>query len=281
MNAQTRRRLEKDCLAIRKALLAQHGDDAVVDDTTLANILNAVWQSRATGCVRSGNQVQRRLHRAVCVLFPLNHVPRPPSVRSSVRSVFAEDHMHFTDREVQRLADVAPTIRPGDRTFLLVELLMTTGGRISAIAGLTWGAVRDPTTGGMRRNALMVEKGPAVHVVMLTDAVREALVREEARVAAAHAGVRPNPATRVLGVGPRQLRNIFYRVCEKAGIMGPHCHPHACRHTVAHRLFAAGNPIALVAKYLGHTNIETTNRYYLLLSFDELISRLVIPWKHL
>ena len=95
MNAQTRRRLEKDCLAIRKALLAQHGDDAVVDDTTLANILNAVWQSRATGCVRSANQVQRRLHRAVCVLFPLNHVPRPPSVRSSV---FAEDHMHFTDR---------------------------------------------------------------------------------------------------------------------------------------------------------------------------------------
>jgi hypothetical protein len=47
---------------------------------------------------------------------------------------------------------------------------------------------------------------------------------------------------------------------------------------VPYRLFIAGNSVALVSKYLGHLNMETTNRYYLRLSFDELITQLIIPW---
>jgi integrase len=275
-NEDTKRRLERDCISIRKVLMAHPG---VIDDTVLSHTLDTVWQSRATGCTRSANQVRRRLYRAICFLFPFNHVPRPPNDGNmKITSLgLRENMLHFTDNEVQRLSTASQTIGPGSRAFLLVELLMTTGARLSAIAGLTWGDVRDPRS-GMRHNALIIEKGQIVHMVMLTDTVRAALVREEARSTLANAGVPPNPATRVLKVGPRQLRNIFYRVCERAYITGPHCHPHACRHTVAHRLFTAGNPIALVAKYLGHTNIETTNRYYLRLSFDELISRLVIPW---
>lgn len=194
--------------------------------------------------------------------------------------------LHFTDNEVHRLSAAAQTIGPGVRASLLLELLLTTGGRISAIAGLTWGAVRDNnntvTAAGvdtMRHNAVIIEKGRIAHVILLTNIVREALLNEEIRQTKTNGGIAPSSNTPVLKVGPRQLRNIFYRICEKAGVTGPHCHPHACRHTVAHRLFAAGNSVALVAKYLGHANIETTNRYYLRLSFDELISRLVIPWR--
>lgn len=46
---------------------------------------------------------------------------------------------------------------------------------------------------------------------------------------------------------------------------------------MAHRLYEAGNSIDLVAKFLGHRSVETTNRYYLRLSFDELLRRIKMP----
>ena len=58
---------------------------------------------------------------------------------------------------------------------------------------------------------------------------------------------------------------------------GDHCHPHAARHCVAHMLFAEGNPVALIAKFLGHRSISTTDRYYLRLSFEEMLQRIRLP----
>ena len=78
--------------------------------------------------------------------------------------------------------------------------------------------------------------------------------------------------------GLERLRNVFYRACRTAGLSGPHCHPHNARHTVAHRLFLAGNPVALIAKYLGHRSLATTNRYYLRLKFLEFMGRIRLPW---
>lgn len=97
--------------------------------------------------------------------------------------------------------------------------------------------------------------------------------------------------------GVRTLRNDFYRACERAGIRGPHCHPHrahrgrlseqfdtslqtaACtRHSLVHMLWLHGNPVAVIAKFLGHRSIATTNQYYLRLSFTEVLSRIRLPW---
>jgi integrase len=78
-------------------------------------------------------------------------------------------------------------------------------------------------------------------------------------------------------IGTRQLREWWYRVCDQAGVSGPHCHPHAARHFVAHRLFANGNSLAIIAKFLGHSSIETTNRHYMRLSFAEMMDHIKLP----
>ena len=44
-------------------------------------------------------------------------------------------------------------------------------------------------------------------------------------------------------------------------------------HPVVHRLFAAGNSVALIAKFMGHRTVQTTNQYYLKLSFAEIMSQ--------
>jgi integrase len=41
-----------------------------------------------------------------------------------------------------------------------------------------------------------------------------------------------------------------------------HLYPHLFRHTRAMHLYMAGVPLPLVAEWLGHSNMETTQIYY-------------------
>jgi hypothetical protein len=276
------RRMEKDGKEVQRMLTEVQGitPGSVPDNVSLENAMEAVWNARAGKCPRSANQVRQRLYRAVCLMWPHNVIRRPPKISNTVVAG-PPGRSHFTDREVCCLLETARSVGPGARAWLLMEILLTSGCRIGALSGLTWGAVRDngSSSNGLRRTAIIHEKGNRPHFILLTERSQQALAIEERRCTA-RLGVPPADNASVWTVRTRQLRNIFYLVCQTAGIRGSHCHPHACRHTVAHCLFLAGNPIALVAKYLGHTNLETTNRYYLRLSFDELVTRLVIPWIH-
>ena len=117
----------------------------------------------------------------------------------------------------------------------------------------------------------LLEKGGRHHMVLLTEDTRHAL-----QLLFPHR--RTEREDRVFPVTVRQLRNIFYRTCKRAGVTGNHCHPHAARHTVAHQLFHAGNSVALIAKFLGHRSMHTTGSYYLRLSFLEVMERIRLPW---
>lgn len=57
------------------------------------------------------------------------------------------------------------------------------------------------------------------------------------------------------------LYNIFRSICKRAGIADRRAHPHAMRHTFAHDLVDADNPISVVQACLGHKSISTTQRY--------------------
>lgn len=241
------RRMEKDAMDVRKMLAGTQPPD----DVTLAAAFDAAWMARVAQCPRSANQVRQRMYRAVRVTWPSNVIPKPSKLPMHPAHLFEPHHrMHFTDHEVAQLCRSAHTVGPGRRAFLLFEILLTTGCRLAALADLTWGAVRD-TDGNMRHTALVREKGCRAHVILLTRAAREALASEERPVWGLTArrceqrmrvkfGCAPADATTVMKIGTRQLRNVFYRICERSGLTGPHCHPHACRHTVARTAWCVG-----------------------------------------
>ena len=164
------------------------------------------------------------------------------------------------------MLQVAPTVSV--HAEALLQLLFTTGVRIGAVSHLRWSQVR--TNDDLAKTTTVLEKGGQPRILLLTQSVRDALHRLYQ--------LRGTLDPRVFPVSVRHLRNLFYRSCQAAGMSGPHCHPHTARHTVAHALFHAGNPLALIAKYLGHRTLATTNNYYLRLSFKEIMDRIQLPW---
>ena len=82
-------------------------------------------------------------------------------------------------------------------------------------------------------------------------------------------------------VSPRCVNEAFRRVAERAGVSGPHAHPHTTRHTVAWTLAAIGNKVEDIAALLGHRDLRTTNEVYIALSHEERMSRMVCPWSRL
>lgn len=74
------------------------------------------------------------------------------------------------------------------------------------------------------------------------------------------------------------ISNRFRKICQVAGLKGRQFHPHALRHSYAHMLHVCGNRPEVVSKMLGHTSVETTNRYYLPESAEDVIHRAHIPW---
>jgi integrase len=234
-------------------------------------ILEQVTQTKRNSCPRSLAQVVRRLYMVANVVWyeflkEWLHPLRPPRLPWSLRR--SPDDVPtrvFTDAEVQRIVDVAPAVSPYAEA--LVRLLFSTGLRIGAVARLRWENIL--VDGSPPHIATVIEKGRRVRAFLLRQDVQTALKRMSPR--------KPDPH-RVFPVSSRQLRNIFYNACKVAGLRGAHCHPHNARHTLVHNLFAAGNSVALIAKFLGHGTIQTTERYYLRLSFEETMRRMHLPW---
>jgi len=74
------------------------------------------------------------------------------------------------------------------------------------------------------------------------------------------------------------VRKRFAVLCQKAGLTGPHLHPHALRHSYAHILLNCGNDVTTISKLLNHAGTHITEKYYLKESIDEVVHRATIPW---
>jgi hypothetical protein len=58
----------------------------------------------------------------------------------------------------------------------------------------------------------------------------------------------------------------------------PEFHPHSLRHSYSHILLELGNPVEVVSRLINHTDVRTTQKYYLKESASETAARATIPW---
>jgi integrase len=154
----------------------------------------------------------------------------------------------LTKAEVDRLVDAADRFH----IKLAIRLMFATAARKEAILDLTWdrvdlerGQIRLAKDDGKRRKGrATVPVGPKV-LALLKDAKEAALTDHVIEWAG----------------GPvKSIRTGFASACERAGLLD--VTPHVLRHSAAVALAEAGNSMAEIAQYLGHSDDRITQRVY-------------------
>lgn len=167
-------------------------------------------------------------------------IEMPPKPDSNIKPL--------TDAQIQSIVDncIAPHVR------LAVILLLTTGGRVSAILDRTWDKI-DFQRGviDLRLSDGVTRKGRAV--LPMNRLARTALkTAYEAR--------QTEWVVEYNGGRVKSIRTGYYAALRRAKMSGVHIHQ--IRHTVAVRMLGAGTPIEKVSQYLGHSNVQITQKTY-------------------
>lgn len=277
-NEHTRRALRRNLRDIRTRLL---------DDNTVP------WSQRIAAaidrCVDATPSHQdraerwKRLHAAANLWYfritaTLDAPVRPlrPKPGSPMRSLDGRFNTVPTPEEVDALINAAD--RHSVRCGILFRLLFTTGLRIGAARNVTWKLLGAPQP--VPRLVVVREKGNQLRALLLNDDLRRRL-DDLWSTDGVHAG----PAALIFApsgrstISVRQMNNWWSATHRNANLGASRggSHPHSARHYVVHRLFDLGNPLALIAKFLGHRSAATTDRYYLRLSFEEVLARIRLP----
>lgn len=186
--------------------------------------------------------------------FKHGMIDRSPAIERPPKP--APKERYLTRAEIDRLLSVKcePHIR------LAMILMLSTAARVGAILELTWDRV-DMERGqiNLRAGDTQTRKGRAV--VPINAGLRAAL--QEARRAALSDYVIE------WGGGPvKSIRKGIVNAAERAEV--PNVSPHVFRHTAAVHMAEAGVPMSEISQYLGHSNVQITERVYARYSPDHL-----------
>lgn len=186
--------------------------------------------------------------------FKTGAIERAPYIERPPKPAPKERFLTLT--EINRLLEA-----PSEAHIRLAMLLMlSTAARVSAILELTWDRV-DMERGliNLRNEASTTRKGRAV--VPINSGLRAAL--QEAREAALSEYV-----VEWAGGPVKSIRKGIVNVAERANVAD--VSPHVFRHTSAVHMAEAGVPMSEISQYLGHSNVQVTERVYARFSPDYL-----------
>lgn len=191
------------------------------------------------------------VERRLIPCSPIEQVP-PPKVPRKVPK-------RTTVREYLDLLESIPQASWIDlRDRLIIHVLFLAGLRLAECARLTAASFRPA-----ERVIAARVKGNKDHLVPLLPAVERALVAylfarppwpDERLFLAANGGGKPRGV-----IEPNGIRQMIRRRCRRAGIRL--LNPHAFRHGLAMLLLNEGGDLSLVQRILGHSRIQTTQRY--------------------
>lgn len=156
----------------------------------------------------------------------------------------------LSTEELERFRDACV----GYREKALVEFLVSSGCRLSEVAGLNYDdldfAERSVTVHG---------KGDKDRVVYFSIRAR-LMLQEYHQERKGGIGLFVGAKAPYQPLKPRAIQRIIHTISERAGLAG-RVHPHLLRHTFATQALNSGMDVTVLQKLLGHEDLATTQIY--------------------
>lgn len=239
-------------------------DIAQLDAPLIAAFLEHLETTRRNS-VRSRNNRLAAIH-SLFAYMALQH----PEHAASIQRVLAIPHKrternlvtYLTEHEVDALLDACDqTSWTGRRDHAMFALTIQTGLRISELAALTCADIT-LTTGANVHTIGKGRKERRTPLIPVTRKVLKAWLKERAGTPADP--LFPTTTGKHLSrdaIERRLSRHLSTATENCASLKAKHVTMHTLRHTAAMRLLLAGNDVAVIALWLGHEQISTTNIY--------------------
>ncbi len=172
----------------------------------------------------------------------------------------------LTPQEEERFLDILKNRKDAERAYMLYHLMLITGLRLSEALSLNVEhadrvkvelKVKGWAKKGKNKDRYKAVYFPKALQKHLKDYLRVKAKKGESLAPEAPLFVSRNSAK----ISPRQVQRDFKKWVKEAGIETD-LTPHALRHTVGTRLLKEFKNAKLVQRYLGHSDVATTLRYY-------------------
>ena len=171
---------------------------------------------------------------------------QPPRVGRHLPRVLSQS-------EAQRLFEVDATDEESMMTLALLELLYSSGLRVSEVAAIRWNDL------DLKEGIVLVRfgKGGKQRIVPLGQHGTQALMKWREVCSGSHEAVFLNQRG-----SPISTRSI-YRLVKRWGLLCgvADLHPHALRHSFATHMLDNGADLRGIQELLGHASLATTQRY--------------------
>ncbi len=172
----------------------------------------------------------------------------------------------LTPQEEERFLDILKNRKDAERAYMLYHLMLITGLRISEALSLNVEhagrakvelKVKGWIKKGEKKDRFKTVYFPKVLQKHLKDYLKIKAKKGESLLPEAPVFVSRNSAR----ISPRQVQRDFKKWVKESGIESD-LSPHSLRHTVGTRLLKKYKNAKLVQRYLGHSDVTTTLRYY-------------------
>lgn len=182
------------------------------------------------------------------------------SIRSPKQSKTLPNFL--TEEEVENiLRNIKIETPAGYRNRVILELLWTTGMRISELSGLNWENLN------LEQNEIKVfGKGAKERIVLIPNKTKEALINYKENVCDLIHQTKKDPSDPVfINYNGFRLQNQSIRKAIKEVVqkieLPKKVTPHVFRHSFATKMLEGGADLRIVQELLGHTSISNTQIY--------------------
>lgn len=161
---------------------------------------------------------------------------------------------HLTPDQMEKVLAAAKTIEPGERNWLMVLLAYQHGLRCEELLSLRWPMVNLDTghiwikrlkKGKSGSHPLMGEEGAAIKKFQKTRQTQHDYIFHSPQ------------GSRLTGA---RFRQIVAQAGRLAKLPFP-IHPHMLRHSAGYKLINHGQDLKKIARWLGHSTVQHTDRY--------------------